>query len=357
MTYLKNRILLPFLKGNKDPSLPKSYRPFSLLSAIGKVIEKLLHNRLYWYLETRNLLLPTQARFRQNRSTIDQLASLEHCIQCGLKEKRVVLVTYFDISKAFDKVPHTAILVKLARLGIEGNSLGWTKSFLEGRTFQAFILGKLSEKYDIEIDVPQGAILSPLLFSVFMSDMPILPGVNYSLFADDLCFYVVADEYDEALQNMQEALNHFRTWAAEWKGNINPDKSYVQYFTRKRITLPILLKYGNVPIPYAKQHKFLGLHFDSPLLTWKTHIEELVRNCYKRLNIMRASSSKAWGADRKTLPLIYKTFVGSKIDYGSAFYGSTCKRLINKLEVIQNAALRTATGALRSTPVLAISKM
>ena len=126
-------------------------------------------------------------------------------------------------------------------------------------------------------------------------------------------------------------------------------KSYVQYFTKKRITSPQSLKYGDVPIPYAKLHKFLGLHFDSPLLTWKTHIEELVRNCHRRINVMRASSSKAWGADRKTLLLIYKTFVRSKIDYGSEVYGSACTTLINKLEVIQNTALRIATGALRST--------
>ena len=138
-------------------------------------------------------------------------------------------------------------------MGIEGNSLGWTRSFLEGRTFEVFILGKLSEKYDIETGVPQGATLSPRLFSVFMGDIPILPGVNDSLFADDLCFYVVADEYDEALHNMQEALNNFHTWAAEWRVNVNPDKSYVQCFTRKRITSPISLKYGDVPIPYAKQ--------------------------------------------------------------------------------------------------------
>ena len=196
--------------------------------------------------------------------------------------------------------------------------------------------------------------MSPLLFSVFMSDIPILPGINYSLFADDLCFYVAADEYDEAHNNMQEALNNFHTWATEWRVNVNPDKSYVQYFTRKRITSPQSLKYGNVPIPYTKQHKFLGLHFDSPLLTWKTHIEELVRNCHKRINVMRASSSKAWGADRKTLLLLYKTFVRSKIDYGSEVYGSACTTLINKLEVIQNAALRIATGALRSTPVLSL---
>ena len=124
-----NCILLPFLKGGKDPSLPASYRPISLLSTIGKVIEKLVYNRFYWYFENFNLLPSIQAGFRQNRSSIDQLARLEHYIQCGLKERKVVIVVYFDISKAFDRVPHTAILVKMARLGIEGNSLAWTKSF------------------------------------------------------------------------------------------------------------------------------------------------------------------------------------------------------------------------------------
>ena len=102
-------------------------------------------------------------------------------------KRKVVLVTYFDIGEAFDRVPYTAILVKLARLGIEGNSLGRTKSFLEDRTFQVFIFGKLSEKYKIETSVPLGAILSPPLFSVFRSDIPMINSVNYSLSANDLC--------------------------------------------------------------------------------------------------------------------------------------------------------------------------
>ena len=94
--------------------------------------------------KSTNLLSSTQAGFRQNRSTIDQLARLEHCIQYSLKEKKVVLVTYFDIGKPFDKVPHTAILVKLARLGLEGNSLGWTKMFLRlGHDKYSFLANSL----------------------------------------------------------------------------------------------------------------------------------------------------------------------------------------------------------------------
>ena len=94
--------------------------------------------------KSTNLLSSTQAGFRQNRSTIDQLARLEHCIQYSLKEKKVVLVTYFDIGKPFDKVPHTTILIKLARLGLEGNSLGWTKMFLRlGHDKYSFLANSL----------------------------------------------------------------------------------------------------------------------------------------------------------------------------------------------------------------------
>ena len=133
MAYLKNCFLLPFLKGNKDPSIPESYRPISLLSTIGKVIEKLVHNRLYWYLETHELLPPTQAGFRRNRSTIDQLARLEHCIQCGLKEKRVVLVTYFDISKAFEQSTSYSHPSQIGQNGDRGKLTGLDKKLLGGK--------------------------------------------------------------------------------------------------------------------------------------------------------------------------------------------------------------------------------
>ena len=202
--------------------------------------------------------------------------------------------------------------------------------------------------------MPQGAILSPLLFSIFISDIPNIPGVEFSAFADDLCVFLTADDYATAIRSMQVALDIFREWALKWKINVCSEKSCVQYFTRKKITYPPNLKYGDIPLKYEVNHKFLGVYFDSPSLTWKKHIEETVKNCNKRLDIMKASTATYWGADRKTLLIIYKSFIRSKIDYGSVAFGSACNTILNKLEVVQNTALRISVGALKSTPIVSL---
>lgn len=125
---------------------PKSYRPLSLLSNIGKVFEKLILNRMNWYLEKHSLLPEYQMGFRRERSTHDQLVRLEHVICKSLKEKKFVITVYFDISKAFDKVSHLAVLLKLARLDIKGRMLSCIENFLLNRSFQVSLLGELSEE-------------------------------------------------------------------------------------------------------------------------------------------------------------------------------------------------------------------
>ena len=350
----KHALVMPLLKPGKDPTVPVSYRPLCLLSTLSKVFEKLIMNRLSWFLESHSLLPEYQAGFRRNRSTHDQLVRLEHVICKSLKEKKVVISVYFDISKAYDKIKHLAVLVKLARLGVNGRLLAILKSFLSERSFQVSLLGQLSDVRQVSDGVTQGAILSPLLFVVFLSDLPDLVDVHISAFADDICLYTTSDSYVFALEKMQEALDLFGNWCESWGVTINTDKTFVQYFTRKKINNPPVLVFNNSQLRYQRVCRYLGLLFDSPYLTWKDHIDYLVVDCKKRLNILKAVASTSWGAERKTLLQLYKGFILSKITYGSVAYGSASKSLFGKLEVIQNSALRIATGALRSSPIGAL---
>ena len=351
----KVAIVLPFLKPGKDPDLPISYRPISLLSTLGKVFERLVYNRLYWFLEHRNLLPEYQAGFRKQRSTQDQLVRLEHFICRGIKEKKVVITVYFDMSKAFDRVSHLAVLYKMSQLGIAGRMLGWLKNYLQNRTFQVGLLGVTSTSRNLGTQgVPQGAILSPLLYILFVSDIPEFLDVSISAFADDICLFTSADTAIDAERKMQAALNQFRTWVNQWGLKVNVEKTSFQYFTRKKLTQPITLMYGSQNLSYSRVYKYLGLMFDSPYLTWRDHVLYLVESCKSRLNLMKASSSITWGADRYTLMKIYKATILSKIQYGAVAYGSACKSLIDKLEVIQNVGLRIISGALRATSIIAL---
>ena len=257
------------------------------------------------------------------------------------------------MSNAFDRVPHLAILYKMSLLGVNGRLLGWIKNYLQDRSFQVSLLGVLSSVRNLGVQgVPQGAILSPLLYILFISDIPEFLDVSISAFTDDICLYTSAETVVEAERKMQLALNQFETWINEWGLKVNVEKTSYQYFTRKKLTQPITLMYGSQNLNYSRIYKYLGLVFDSPYLIWKDHILYLVESCKSRLNIMKASSS--WGADRSVLMKIYKATILSKITYGAIAYGSACKSQIDKLEVVQNAGLRIISGALKSTSILAL---
>ena len=350
----KHGLVVSFLKPGKDPSQVSSYRPISLLPVLGKAIEKLLNARLYWYLEANGKLPSFQAGFRKQRSTIDQLVRLEHHVRCSLKSRKVLIVVFLDISKAFDRVPHRAVLVKLARMGVTGTFLKSLQDFLSDRTFQVFVNGEFSTIRPLLCGLPQGAHLSPLLYNVFLSDVPLVDGVHYSAYADDFCFYAVADDATTAKNFMQMALDEFHGWCQDWNVEVSSEKSCMQVYTRQRLSEVPDLLYGQRRIPYRGSHKFLGLIFDCPTLTWRPHILGLVEDCRKRLNLMRCCAGSSWGGDRKTLLLLYKSLIRSKIDYGSQAYGSACKSLLSKLEVVQNTALRIALGALRSSPIISL---
>ena len=350
----KHGLIMPLLKPGKKPTSEESYRPLVLLSCLSKLFEKMILNRLTWFLEKHSLLPDYQSGFRKNRSTLDQLIRLEHTICKNIKEKKVVITVLFDISKAYDRVPHILLLAKLSRMGIKGKLLGVIKSFLEDRSFQVTLLGEVSDSKKVNCGVPQGSILSPSLFLTFLSDLPELQDVNIAAFADDLCFYTSSTEYDRALSKMQRALDAFRIWCDDWMIKINTEKRHVQYFTRKKITVQPILNFGNIILNYENVYRYLGLYFDSPYLTWYDHIQYLTENCNKRLNILRAASSTSWGADRYTLLSIYKAFILSKLTYGCEAFGSASKTILSKLEIIQNSALRIVTGALRSTPILSL---
>ena len=195
---------MPFLKPGKDPTQEAFYRPIILLSNLSRIFEKINLHRLMWFLEKNSLLPDYQSGFRMNRSTVDQLIRLEHVICKSVKEKKVVITVLFDISKAYNRVPHILLLVKLARIGINGRMLGLNKSFLENRTIQVSLLGELSEVKEANCGVPQGAILSPILFLVYLADMPDLQDVKVAAFANDLCFYTISEDYQLALQKCKE---------------------------------------------------------------------------------------------------------------------------------------------------------
>ena len=185
----KTALLIPICKPSKVPTLVDSYRPISMLSCIGKLMERMVENRLDWVIERSEMLSETQTGFRKNRSTYDQLTSLDDEIHRALSQKHTCIVAYLDLAGAFDAVNHAMVIHKLAAAGITGRLLGWLQAYLQERTFKVLFEGEQSNARPITTGVPQGGILSPLLFNVLMSDFPQTEGVHCSIYADDIAIY------------------------------------------------------------------------------------------------------------------------------------------------------------------------
>ena len=350
----RHAVTLPIPKPGKDPTEASSYRPISLLSNISKVLEHIVQNRLTWWLEREHLLPAHMYGFRPHRGTLDALIQLVHHIQVGFNHKMFTLVAFLDLKGAFDSSSHNAIIVKLARLGLNGSPLNWVQSFLSSRSFSLVIGNTHSRSYPITRGVPQGSPLSPLLFNVLLSDFPSSPGTQALLYADDISLLCSAPTIQEAQLTLQRGLDVIHSWMTDWGLTVSAQKSSLLCFTRRRIpNIPVVTMDGS-PIPFKTHHKFLGILLDGPRLTWGPHIQYLVTSCLKRLNLMKSLAGVKWGANKKTLLHFYCTYIRSRLDYGCEVYGAASPSVLSKLEVIQNSALRIALGAFKSSPVTAL---
>ncbi|XP_044744603.1 uncharacterized protein LOC123306596 [Coccinella septempunctata] len=178
--------------------------------------------------------------------------------------------------------------------------------------------------------------------------------VKISIYADDLLIYCRGHKGQTVIKLLQDAINNLENWGKTTGFTFSTSKTKMMSFTKKTPRIHHLELYGN-PIENVTNHCFLGMIFDSKL-TWKAHIERLKTDCLKRLNIMKALANSQWGADEQTLLTIYRTLIRSKLDYGCIIYASASRTTLEKLNSIQNTALRLATGALRASPSLSLHR-
>ena len=216
-------------------------------------------------------------------------------------------------------------------IGIRGNLLKILKSFFENRENKVLFNSTHSSPFQILAGTPQGSVLSPTLFNLMLQDIPTNDDVQMYIYADDITFSCSNKDPLAAQNTLQNYLNEFLTWTKEWGLKVNPEKSVMQYFTRKTVNDLPNLYLDNSLIDYKISHMVLGMSLDSPKLSWKSHIQYLISECQRRLNILKIISSPVWGASLKILRLAYITYIRSKISYGSILYDSSKFPLIRKL--------------------------
>ena len=345
----KHAVINPVLKQGKDPSSVYSYRPISLTSTLCKILERLVTDRLTYFMESEHLINNLQSGFRKNRCTTDHILRLQDEINKNIRFKGYTVAVFIDFKSAFDMLWHKGLLIKLSKCGVKGNMFKFIENFLTNRSIQVRINQTVSNTHFLDNGTPQGSIISPLLFAIMINDLPDkLHDVNASLFADDSCIFKSGYNLKLITDKIQENLNCLQTWCNNWGFNISLEKTSVVLFTHRRESLPETLKLCGGSIKEVKTARFLGVIFDQKL-NWNSHISYITEKCKKRLNFMRMISGQTWGASKKNLILIYRALIRSVLDYGSVAYDSASAALKSKLDSIQYQALRIACGALPGT--------
>ena len=258
-----------FKKGDK--STPSNYRPVSLTSVTCKLLEHIIHSNLMKFFDGHNIISPYQHGFRKRHSCESQLIMTVHDLVSGLDNSQQIDAILLDFSKAFDKVPHKRLRLKLHHYGVRGKLLDWIVSFLSKRTQRVTIEGISSKTAPVTSGVPQGTVLGPLLFLVYINDLPECVQSNSRLFADDSLVYRTIKSREDT-KILQDDMDKLQEWEERWMMNFNPDKCQVLCVSNKRknITAEIYDPWPEVKINQASE------------ISWSSSLEQYVMECPHR---------------------------------------------------------------------------
>ena len=351
----RDAIMVPVHKKGKDKTDASSYRPISLTSCTGKLMERLINTRLMWHLESKNHISPEQAAFRQNRSTEDQVTYIAQEIEDGFQEGKHTLTVWIDLEKAFDKVWKTGLKLKLRQCGVFGRMFQWIAKYLQNRTARTQVNHHFSKKKILKEGVPQGGVLSPTLFLVFIKDiiqrMP--KNVKGAIYADDLAIWCSEENVSTANYRLKLALKEIENWTKSWLVKLNERKTTYTLFTLSTKAQKVELTVNSQQIQEDKSPTYLGVTLDCRL-TWKNQLQNSQVRAKIRMNLMKKLAGTHWGADQTVLKKLYVGRIRPVLEYCSAATATAAKTNTVRHDRLQNQAMRMMTGAMRSTPIKAL---
>ena len=330
----------------ESKNIVKYYRLISLLPIFAKFFERLLFNSLFFHFMKINHLLSVSLVFYH----VIRVLSIVHEIRSSFDSSLEVRAVFLDISKAFDKVWDPGLLFKLKSYGIEGNLLKLLENCLHiGK--QRFVLnGQCSSWKNILSGVPQGSVLGPLLFLIYINDLPNGIYLLCKIFADDTSIFSKVDNEHLSQTNLNNDLRNITEWAFQWKMQFNPSpnkQANEVYFTRKTTSHDyLLIRFNYNPVQQCNSQKHLGLILDKQL-NFNEHIDKKIKVCNKLIGTIKCLSSLL---PRKSLLTIYKSFLCLHLDYGDILYDNPANEsLVNLIEKVQYKACLAITGAIQGT--------
>ena len=346
--------IIPIPKPNKDPNLGTSHRPISLLSPIAKVLEK----AILPYISTHIPQNKHQHGFKPMHSTSTALHNITNTIIKGFNEKqppaRTVLVS-LDLSKAFDTVNTRKLIHKIHQTTIPPAIQKFIANYLKGRKAFTAYANAMSSQSNLKTGVPQGSVLSPCLFNLYMSDLPPPPAnICTDSYADDINTLSSHCKVDVAQANLQPYLDSIFNWTKENDLILNPDKSTSTLFTPDpaEYSMELHLSINDILIPTVKNPKVLGLTLD-PKLNFSEHIKITNSKAQATIPILKALTSTTWGKSNETITNTYKAVTRSKMEHANTVWSTTASDTsLAKLQTTQNQALRIASGCTLDTNVM-----
>lgn len=328
--------VVPIFKSG-DRQKIENYRPISLSCVCCKLLEHVISKSIYTYLEDKKLLYPNQHGFRRNLSTVTQLVETIDFAR-ALNNKGQIDCICLDMSKAFDRVPHSELIDKLGHLGINHNITQWIRAYLTGRTQYVEINGSKSELLDVTSGVPQGSVLGPVLFLVYVNDIAqcIKKDIRVRLFADDCLLYKEIKNQDDS-KILNDALQVVEEWCEISKMKINRDKTVVFRVTNKtKHVVDFNYTLGTFTLAAVDSLKYLGVTI-SKNLSWKEHVKNICSTAEMKLWFLRRKLKLA-SKDAKLTAYLY--LVRPTLEYASIVWDPYETGLINMIERVQRRAAR-----------------